>query len=37
MSFVLIPNHGEDIKVNADWRPTILLLRDGESDRRKAA
>jgi hypothetical protein len=28
MSFILIPNHGEDIKINAwNWRPTILLLR----------
>lgn len=27
MSFILIPNHGEDIKINAwNWRPTILLL-----------
>ena len=28
MSFILVPNHGEDIKINAwNWRPTILLLR----------
>ena len=28
MSFILIPNNGEDIKINAwNWRPTILLLR----------
>ena len=28
MSFILIPNHGEDIRINAwNWRPTILLLR----------
>ena len=28
MSFILIPNRGEDIKINAwNWRPTILLLR----------
>jgi len=27
MSFILIPNNGEDLKVNAwNWRPTILLL-----------
>lgn len=27
MSFILIPNRGEDIKINAwNWRPTILLL-----------
>jgi hypothetical protein len=29
MSFILIPAHGEDVKVNAwNWRPTLLLLRD---------
>jgi hypothetical protein len=28
MSFILTPNHGEDMKINAwNWRPTILLLR----------
>jgi len=28
MSFILIPQHGEDVKVNAwNWRPTLLLLR----------
>jgi hypothetical protein len=28
MSFILIPNNGEDIKISAwNWRPTILLLR----------
>ena len=28
MSFILIPQHGEDIKINAwNWRPTIALLR----------
>jgi hypothetical protein len=27
MSFILIPKHGEDLKINAwNWRPTILLL-----------
>lgn len=27
MSFILIPNHGEGIQINAwNWRPTILLL-----------
>jgi hypothetical protein len=29
MSFILVPNEGEDIKVNAwNWRPTIRLLHD---------
>lgn len=29
MSFILLPNRGEEIKVNAwNWRPTILLLRN---------
>ncbi len=29
MSFILVPNRGEEIKVNAwNWRPTILLLRN---------
>jgi hypothetical protein len=28
MSFILMPNRGNDIKVNAwNWRPTIALLR----------
>ena len=28
MSFILVPSHGEDIKVNAwNWRPTLELLR----------
>jgi len=28
MSFILIPKHGEDVKINAwNWRPTLLLLR----------
>jgi hypothetical protein len=28
MSFILIPHHGEDLRVNAwNWRPTIALLR----------
>ncbi|MDR3677575.1 MAG: hypothetical protein P4N24_18975 [Acidobacteriota bacterium] len=28
MSFILVPNHGEDIQVNAwTWRPTLELLR----------
>ena len=28
MSFILIPNNGKEIKINAwNWRPTILLLR----------
>lgn len=29
MSFILIPNQGDDIKINAwNWRPTILLLHN---------
>jgi hypothetical protein len=29
MSFILLPNRGEDIKINAwNWRPTIALLRN---------
>ena len=29
MSFILIPERGEDAKVNAwNWRPTLMLLRD---------
>jgi hypothetical protein len=28
MSFILIPKHGEDLKINAwNWQPTLLLLR----------
>jgi len=28
MSFILVPNQGEDIKVNAwNWRPTVEFLR----------
>ena len=28
MSFILVPNRGEDVKVNAwNWRPTLVLLR----------
>ena len=28
MSFILVPNHGEDIQVNGwNWRPTLELLR----------
>lgn len=28
MSFILVPNHGEDLQINAwNWRPTIEFLR----------
>jgi hypothetical protein len=31
MSFILIPQSGEDIKVNAwNWRPTLELLRNAQ-------
>lgn len=27
MSFILIPQHGDDVKINAwNWRPTLMLL-----------
>jgi|SRR5579864_8829531 len=31
MSFILIPKHGEETKINAwNWRPTLELLRKAE-------
>ena len=31
MTFILVPNHGEDVQINAwNWRPTLELLRNAD-------